>query len=97
MARRSLISGVMTVSRSDGRLRVELDDLARVPDLIASLAAAGARLTRVTPHEPTLEELYFAVRSGALPADAPADSEELIARTPSDTDDLPTDDPVSVG
>jgi ABC-2 type transport system ATP-binding protein len=91
------LPGVMTVSRSDGRLRVELDDLARVPDLIASLAAAGARLTRVTPHEPTLEELYFAVRSGALTADAPADGEELVARAPSDTDDLPTDDPVSVG
>jgi ABC-2 type transport system ATP-binding protein len=89
--------GVMTVSRSDGRLRVELDDLARVPDLIAALAAAGARLTRVTPHEPTLEELYFAVRSGALAADAPADTEANATRAPSDADDLPTDEPVSVG
>jgi ABC-2 type transport system ATP-binding protein len=89
--------GVMTVSRSDGRLRVELDDLARVPDLIAALAAAGARLTRVTPHEPTLEELYFAVRSGALAAGAPADTEANAARAPSDADDLPTDEPVSVG
>ncbi len=49
-----------------GRSRVELDDLSRVPDLVARLAAAGVRLTRVTPHEPTLEELYFAVRSGEL-------------------------------
>jgi ABC-2 type transport system ATP-binding protein len=91
------LPGVMTVSRSDGRLRVELDDLARVPDLVAALAAAGARLTRVAPHEPSLEELYFAVRSGALFADAPADTENIAARAPSDTDDLPTDEPVSVG
>jgi len=47
-------------------VRVELDDASRVPDLVARLSLDGARLTRVTPHEPTLEELYFAVRSGAL-------------------------------
>jgi ABC-2 type transport system ATP-binding protein len=41
---------------------VQLDDLARVPDLVTTLAAAGVRLTRVEPHHPTLEELYFAVR-----------------------------------
>ncbi len=39
-----------------------LDRLDRVPDLVAALAAGGARLTRVAPREPTLEELYFAVR-----------------------------------
>jgi len=33
-----------------------------VPDLIAALTAAGVRLTRVEPHLPTLEDLYFAVR-----------------------------------
>jgi ABC-2 type transport system ATP-binding protein len=41
---------------------VDLDDLVRVPDLIASLLAAGVRLTRVEPRVPTLEDLYFAVR-----------------------------------
>lgn len=35
-----------------------------VPDLVAALVAAGARLTRVDPHEPSLEDLYFAVRAG---------------------------------
>ena len=30
--------------------------------LIAGLAAAGVRLTRVAPHERSLEELYLRVR-----------------------------------
>ena len=34
----------------------------RIPDLVHSLSRAGARVTRVEPHEPTLEDLYFAVR-----------------------------------
>ena len=41
---------------------IQLDDLGRLPDLIARLAAEGVRLTRVEPHDPTLEDLYFAVR-----------------------------------
>ena len=36
-----------------------------VPDVVAALANAGARLTKVLPHQPTLEELYFAVRQSA--------------------------------
>ena len=40
----------------------QLDDLDRLPDLVAALCADGVRLTRVEPHEPTLEDLYFAVR-----------------------------------
>ena len=50
---------------ADGRpgvAEVQLDDLARLPDLIAGLVARGVRLTRVEPHDPTLEDLYFAVR-----------------------------------
>jgi ABC-2 type transport system ATP-binding protein len=59
-------AGVLSVTPVGGPVRVELDDLSRVPDVVARLAVDGARLTRVTPHEPTLEELYFAVRSGEL-------------------------------
>jgi ABC-2 type transport system ATP-binding protein len=60
-------AGVTAYERNGGPAMVTLDDLKRVPDLVSHLTAAGARLTRVTPHEPTLEELYFAVRraSGA--------------------------------
>ncbi|MCU0311207.1 MAG: ABC transporter ATP-binding protein [Acidimicrobiales bacterium] len=45
-----------------GVAEVQLDDLARLPDLIGRLVADGVRLTRVEPHDPTLEDLYFAVR-----------------------------------
>lgn len=47
---------------ADRSLAVRLDDLGRVPDLVAALASAGARVTRVEPVTPTLEDLYFAVR-----------------------------------
>jgi hypothetical protein len=32
------------------------------------MSSRGARLTRVEPHIPTLEDLYFAVRSKTRPA-----------------------------
>ena len=41
---------------------VHLDSLARVPDIVEKLTGNGVRLTRVEPHHPSLEELYFAVR-----------------------------------
>ena len=46
----------------EGPALVRLDDLTRVPDLVEALVAAGARVTRVDPFTPTLEDLYFAVR-----------------------------------
>jgi ABC-2 type transport system ATP-binding protein len=56
------MDGVVKFERNGAGAALDLDRLSRVPDLIASLAAAGVRLTRVVPHEPSLEELYFAVR-----------------------------------
>lgn len=66
------LDGVLTYERDDrglaasgtgtGGATVALDDLARVPELVFALAAAGVRVTRVEPHIPTLEDLYFAVR-----------------------------------
>ena len=44
------------------RAEVLVDDLRRVPSLVAGLTAAGVRLTMVTPHQPSLEELYLRVR-----------------------------------
>jgi len=49
--------------RTEPRPTVLLSDTAVVPDVVAALSAAGVRLTRVEPHEPTLEDLYFAVRA----------------------------------
>ena len=57
------MDGVLRCDRNGGPVRVELDRIERVPDLVAALTAAGARLTRVSPHEPTLEEMYLHVRA----------------------------------
>ncbi len=62
--RLEVMDGVVGYSRSgDGdRAEVLVDDLQRVPSLVAGLTAAGVRLTMVTPHQPSLEELYLRVR-----------------------------------
>jgi ABC-2 type transport system ATP-binding protein len=54
--------GVVSVERTDEVTEVQLEDVAMVPDLVAELTAAGVRLTRVEPHTPSLEDLYFAIR-----------------------------------
>ena len=57
------MDGVLSMHRNASRLtEVQVDHVDRVPDLVGALTAAGVRLTRVDPHQPTLEELYFAVR-----------------------------------
>jgi ABC-2 type transport system ATP-binding protein len=56
------LPGVVGYERNGGPARVVVDDLTRVPDVVAALCARGARLTRVMPYEPTLEDVYFAVR-----------------------------------
>lgn len=55
--------GVLKVERNGtSRLRIELEDLARVPDLVTFLCSKGISVVRVVPHQPGLEELYLAVR-----------------------------------
>lgn len=56
------LEGVISVESNGGPVHVALDDLKRVPDLVASLVERGVRVSRVVPHEPSLEELYFTVR-----------------------------------
>jgi ABC-2 type transport system ATP-binding protein len=57
------MEGVVSYERNGTGASIALDDLKRVPDLVSRLTADGVRLTRVVPHEPSLEELYFAVRN----------------------------------
>ncbi len=57
------LDGVVAYARDAGGANVDLDDLARVPGLVAALTAAGVRLTQVTPHARSLEELYLRVRN----------------------------------
>lgn len=54
--------GVVGMRNDPSGARLEIDDMARVPDMVAALAADGVRLTRVEPHHPTLEDLYFLIR-----------------------------------
>ena len=54
--------GVLGYERSDGVATLRIDGADRVPDLVVALTGAGARVNRVEPHEPSLEDLYFAVR-----------------------------------
>ncbi len=46
-------------------LRVTGVEHAKIPDLVASLVAAGVRLYQVTPQEPSLEDVYFALHGEA--------------------------------
>jgi ABC-2 type transport system ATP-binding protein len=56
-------TGVVDYERDPGTpARIHIDGLGRIPDLVASLVADGVRVTRVEPHTPTLEDLYFAIR-----------------------------------
>ena len=79
------MTGVIGYDRTDVA-RIELDGFGRVPDLVLSLARDGVRLTRVEPHVPTLEDLYFAVRR---------ERAELLAGRPLPTLDTP--DPQGFG
>jgi hypothetical protein len=45
------------------QVRLHLDGDHRVPDVVVALVAGGMRVTRVEPLTPTLEDLYFAVRT----------------------------------
>ncbi len=56
--------GVIAYRRSPAGARVELRDADRLPDVVAELVRDGVRLTRVEPHRPTLEDLYFVIRRG---------------------------------
>ena len=54
--------GVLTYERA-GIATVQLHDTVSVADLVADLVSRGVRLSRVEPHLPSLEDLYFAVRA----------------------------------
>jgi ABC-2 type transport system ATP-binding protein len=60
------MDGVASYTRDGDTAQVEVDDIARVPALVAALVDSGVRLTRVDPHTPSLEELYLRVRHRAV-------------------------------
>ena len=57
------LPGVRSIEREpDGAIIAELDEGVAVADLVDALVRSGARINRVEPREPSLEDLYFAVR-----------------------------------
>ncbi len=56
------MDGVVSFDDEGGQAQVAVDGLARVPELVSALVAAGVRVTAVSPHRPSLEELYLRVR-----------------------------------
>ncbi len=87
------LPGVRTVEPDSdpNQLRLHLDGDHRIPDVITGLVANGARLTRAEPIVPTLEDLYFAVRTKKAIAD---DGGRQLSPT-APTDDLPPAAPVT--
>jgi ABC-2 type transport system ATP-binding protein len=78
-----------SVPNRPGVVQVQLDDPARIPDLVDRLVAEGVRVTRVEPHEPTLEDLYFAVRRDHRERRQDADRQGLApVRPPTQLDSL---------
>jgi ABC-2 type transport system ATP-binding protein len=55
------IQGTVDVVQEDQTLTVTGIGREAIPDLVARLVAAGVRIYRVAPHEPTLEDVYFAL------------------------------------
>lgn len=55
-------AGVVSYERDGSTAVLELDDRNRVPELVASLTERGVPVDSVIPFNPTLEDLYFAVR-----------------------------------
>jgi ABC-2 type transport system ATP-binding protein len=53
--------GVTDASQEDGTLRFVGAEREAIPELIAALVAAGIRIYRVTPEEPSLADVYFAL------------------------------------
>lgn len=63
------LSGVAEITADDARLTVKLHAREAIPEVIETLVDAGVRLYGVTPQEPTLEDVYFALHD---------DEEEMI-------------------
>ncbi len=54
-----------SAGQRNGTLVVSGAEREAIPDLVAALVTAGVRIYQVTPQEPTLEDVYFALHSDA--------------------------------
>ena len=54
--------GVKEIDHEEGHLWLTGVSRESIPDLVAALVAAGVRVYRLTPQEPSLEDVYFALQ-----------------------------------
>ena len=54
--------GVIDYQRHDRTAVIRFDNSERTPGVVAQLTAAGAAIESVVPYQPSLEDLYFAIR-----------------------------------
>ncbi|HSN76671.1 MAG TPA: ABC transporter ATP-binding protein [Anaerolineae bacterium] len=57
--------GVASAGQRNGTVVVSGAERESIPDIIGALVNAGVRIYQVTPQEPTLEDVYFALHSDA--------------------------------
>jgi ABC-2 type transport system ATP-binding protein len=58
----TLVGPALTgLTQENGTLDIAGVEREAVPDLVAALVAAGVRIYRITPQEPSLEDVYFAL------------------------------------
>ncbi len=65
----ALCRGLLSFEQQDDAIKVKVQEEAVIPDLVAALAATGARIMSVAPQRLTLEDIYFklqgSVKEGA--------------------------------
>lgn len=61
-------AGISASAGENGRLALQGVGREEIPGLVAALAAAGVRIYRVTPEEPSLEDVYFALQGEEVAA-----------------------------
>ena len=61
-------AGISASAGENGRLALQGVGREEIPGLVAALAAAGVRIYRVSPEEPSLEDVYFALQGEEVAA-----------------------------
>jgi len=62
-----LLPDVTDVRSEPLRLTVRVTGEATIPAVVEALVRQGARILRVSPRQPSLEEIYFEIRKEAQP------------------------------
>lgn len=68
---------ITDVTAEDGLVRFSGADQEAIPELVAALAGRGVRIYRVTPEEPSLEDVYFALHGDEMERNGLGADEEV--------------------